>query len=122
MQCRVSPRVTSGNPLWASQRLARAQALGIRVDPEDEWLLSEFTWRLVGGYVATTLRRGGRNYMLYLHHCIVGMAWWHGEAVRHRNRDKLDNTRRNLVYSYGGGDAMRRRTTYATTPRELVDA
>ena len=81
------------------ERLARSRQLGIIVDEQDEWLLSTFTWRLVGGYVVTRHPLVGRVQYLYLHHMIAGMPIDRSLRVDHRDRNKLNNRRGNFRYT-----------------------
>ena len=80
------------------QRLARAHELGIIVDAEDEWLLTEYTWRLdSNGYVCTTITDLlGRRIQMYLHHCIVGVPLYAGDIADHIDRNIYNNSRCNL--------------------------
>lgn len=68
----------------------------ILVDPEDQWLLEEYTWHLnQDGYPRSILPEPDRQ-MIFLHHCIIGYPIWEGEEVDHIDRNKLNNRRSNL--------------------------
>lgn len=69
---------------------------GIVVDPEDMWLLEEYTWHIGSNdYPKTNLPDG--KYA-FLHHAIVGYPVFSGEEVDHINRNPRDNRRSNLRY------------------------
>jgi len=80
-----------------------AIARGILVDPEDEWLLEEYTWHLGPyGHPMTNLPRdeqGRRSSGVFLHHMIMGYPIWEGEEIDHINRNPQDNRRYNLRYA-----------------------
>jgi hypothetical protein len=80
-------------------RRQKAHDLGILVDPEDEWLLEEYSWHLANGYAVTSLRTeyGKRN--VFLHHCIMGQPIWEGDEIDHINRIRYDDRRGNLRYT-----------------------
>jgi len=87
------------NRLSPDERLARAREIGIIVDPQDEWLLSELTWRLsTKGYVEGTAYDGWWRKTVKLHHYIMGTPITKKIIVDHENRNKLDNRRQNLRY------------------------
>lgn len=77
----------------------------ILVDPQDEWLLEEYTWHVNNaGYACTNvvLEYGGegvrrRKYTL-LHHCIMGQPIRKGEEIDHINNNRIDDRRCNLRY------------------------
>ena len=85
--------------------LTGAEMVEIIVDPEDEWLLKQYTWHVGNkGYAATNvvLQYGGegtrrRKYTL-LHHCIVGQPIWGWDEIDHINHNRTDNRRCNLRY------------------------
>lgn len=87
------------NAYTAEERFALAIERGIIVDPEDQWLLSAYTWSVMNkGYVRTTLRGPRPTGYAMLHHCIVGQPIHDGIEVDHRDRSKLNNRRSNLHY------------------------
>lgn len=71
-----------------------------QVDDCDFEFLSQFTWTYSGGYAVTALSVYGRNYTTRMHRVI--MAAPAGLEVDHRNRDRLDNRRRNLRFCTRG--------------------
>jgi hypothetical protein len=85
----------------------------ILVDPEDEWLLEEYTWHISSdGYPVTNvvLQYGSegeriRKYTL-LHHCIMGQPIWEGEEIDHKNRIRHDCQRQNLQYITKSGNQI----------------
>jgi len=64
---------------------------GILLDPEDEYLLSRFKWRLVNGYLATNQMHGG---LVYLHRFLLNAP--KHVKIEHINNNKLDNRKGNL--------------------------
>jgi hypothetical protein len=81
------------------ERIALAAARGILVDPQDRWLLEEYTWHVDGGYVATNVPVPPYQMRARLHHCIMGQPIWEGDEIDHKNRNTLDNRRSNLRYA-----------------------
>jgi hypothetical protein len=81
------------------ERLRLAKKYGILVDPEDEWLLSDYTWTIhSSGYPATWMTLSYRvQRVVYLHHCIVGQAVSQRDEVCHLDRNKMNCRRSNLV-------------------------
>lgn len=75
----------------------------ILVDPEDEWLLEEYTWHLGPyGHPLVNLPRdedGTRLAGVFLHHMIMGYPILEGEEIDHINRNPQDNRRHNLRYA-----------------------
>jgi len=91
------------SPYSPEQRYARAIAMGVLVDPEDEWLLYAYTWsRHSLGYAYYAQGK------TWLHHCIVGFPIWEGDEVDHINRVKLDNRRCNLRYASRSDNQLNR--------------
>jgi hypothetical protein len=85
------------NRLTSEERAKRSKELGILVDPQDEWLLSAFTWRIsTKGYIETTMYDGAWRATVKLHHFITGVPIWEGKHIDHKNRNKIDNRRDNL--------------------------
>ena len=72
----------------------------VLVDPEDEWLLEEYSWYISSdGYAVTTLRMSeDKQKTVTLHHCIVGQPIREGEEIDHINRNRIDDRRCNLRY------------------------
>jgi hypothetical protein len=88
-----------GGPYSSSERLRRSQELGIIVDPQDEWLLSEYTWHVSKfGYAQGNVKLGHNRYLsVLLHHFITGVPI-HPFEVDHWDRNKMNNRRSNLRY------------------------
>lgn len=84
--------------LTYEQRLERSHSLGILVDPEDEWLLGQYTWDIRAGYVCTTVWDASTKtqHHALLHSCIMGVPIWKGTEIDHRDRNLLNNRRSNL--------------------------
>jgi hypothetical protein len=81
----------------AEERLTLAIERGIIVDPEDEWLLQNYTWHLNDdGYPRARMPETGQ--LVFLHHCIAGYPIWEGDEIDHEDRNKLNNRRGNLRY------------------------
>lgn len=86
-----------GRPFTREERRERSRQLGILVDPQDDWLLSEYTWiRHASLYIVHQAYIGGRIYTLFLHHFIMGMPIHEGIVIDHINRNPDDNRRSNL--------------------------
>lgn len=64
----------------------------VLVDEQDAERVARYRWHDCGGYVARSYREGGEPKTQYLHHFILGTA----AKTDHRNRDRRDNTRKNL--------------------------
>lgn len=80
---------------------------GIIVDEQDKWLLEEYTWSLNhDGYAVT--RIPGVNRKMFLHHCIVGYPIWEGDEIDHKDRNRVNNSRRNLHYVNHSGQMLNR--------------
>lgn len=88
------------------KRLQLAKERGILVDPEDEWLLEEYTWHLFTGYATTNVPTEHGYRRAFLHHCIVGQPIWEGEEIDHKNRVRSDDRRQNLRYVTKSRQAM----------------
>lgn len=67
------------------------QTVSVLIDPENEWLLKEYKWRLVNGYLATNQFYGG---LVYLHRYLLKAK--KGERVEFINGNKLDLRLSNL--------------------------
>jgi hypothetical protein len=82
----------------------------ILVDPEDRWLLDEYSWSISSdGYAITNVYAGYyKQRTVLMHHCIVGQPIWEGEEIDHINRVRLDNRRCNLRYVDGSTQALNR--------------
>jgi len=80
-----------------AERYSIALERGILVDPEDEWLLKTYTWRIENGYVRTDGGRHPNKWKMFLYHCIVGQPLW-GNVIDHIDRNPLNNRRSNLRY------------------------
>jgi HNH endonuclease len=87
------------------QKRQRAIKRGILVDPQDEWLLEEYTWYLrwdgYNTYAVTSLPRDerGNKQLVALHHMILGQPIWEGVEIDHINHNAADNRRDNLRYA-----------------------
>ena len=73
-----------------------------KVDPEDQELLSHYSWYLTDtGYWATRAKQnspvGVPHEMIYMHRLIMMPP--KGTEIDHINRDKLDNRKENLRYA-----------------------
>ena len=66
--------------------------IGVQIDPEDEWILLAYNWRMIRQYVGTTVK--GKT--LYLHRLVLKAE--PGQFVDHINNDKLDNRKSNLRF------------------------
>ena len=87
------------NHFKPGKRLAIAKRLGIVVDPDLEWLLSEYTWHINDkGYPTTNVRIGSHVFGVKLHHMVVGHAIDRSLEVDHVDRNKLNAQRGNLVF------------------------
>lgn len=85
------------SPYTSEQRLQRALRAGILVDAEDEWLLSAYTWSIhSSGFPTTWLYIDHKQYIVYLHHCIIGQAAFMNDECCNLSGDRLDNRRSNL--------------------------
>jgi hypothetical protein len=86
-------------PYTKEERLFIAAQLDIQVDPEDLWLLEEYTWSVSDRYPITWLKREPNRRRPYarLHHCIVGFPI-DGRDVDHRDGNTRNNRRGNLQY------------------------
>lgn len=79
-------------PISPEERLRKAQALGIIVDAQDEWLLSAFTWCKIGrSCFQTTIIRNGKRSWSYLSHMIMGepppgKQWRRHRCIKHDYR------------------------------------
>ena len=84
-------------PYTSGERLQRALELGIIVDEEDKWLLSAYTWSIhSSGFPTTWLYIERKQYIVYLHHCIMGQAAFIGDECCNLSGDRLNNRRNNL--------------------------
>jgi len=83
------------------QKKQLADSRGIIVDPEDAWLLEEYTWHVNSGYARAPMGRDeyGRTRTMFLHHAIMGEPIWEGDEIDHINRNTIDNSRQNLRYA-----------------------
>lgn len=79
----------------------------ILVDPQDEWLLDEFTWYVDElGYVLTNIPDGYyRQRIVRLHHYIAGQPI-DGCVIDHIDRDPSNNQRSNLRYATRSENAI----------------
>lgn len=76
----------------------------LQVDPEDEWLLTEFSWCSNGiGYAVSRIPELGE--LVFIHHLIMGKPL-DGLVIDHINRDPLDNRRCNLRYATKAENAI----------------
>lgn len=70
------------------------------VDDEDFEKVSKFTWGCVSHgkrfYARTTIKVGGKPYVLYLHRFIAGLKKGDGKQTDHINGNGLDNRKSNL--------------------------
>lgn len=89
----------------ATKRLTLAKERGILVDPQDEWLLKEYTWNLSNkGYPQTLITVVGGSHetrirvRAFLHHCIMGYPIRRDDEIDHINIHPWDNRRANLRY------------------------
>lgn len=68
----------------------------LKVDPEDEWVLSEFSWHINDwGYARAPIKQPDGSYRLTLLHRLL-LNPRENECVDHINGDKLDNRKPNL--------------------------
>lgn len=73
-----------------------------KIDPEDNYLLSQYTWYLSStGYLVTRGKQnspvGNPKEMIYMHRLIMMPP--KDMEIDHINRDKLDNRKENLRYA-----------------------
>lgn len=73
-----------------------------KLDPEDQPLLSQYTWYLTSsGYLATRAKQnspvGKEKELVYMHRLIMMPP--KGVEIDHINRDKTDNRKENLRYA-----------------------
>lgn len=83
------------------QKRKIAEERGIIVDPEDVWLLEEYTWSLnADGYAVTNFPRDVNGYRqrVHLHHAIMGQPIWGDDEIDHVNHNVTDDRRCNLRY------------------------
>jgi HNH endonuclease len=81
------------------RKTVRGNAPDLQVDPEDEWLLSAYTWGISStGHVRRAIREYGRQRIIYLHREIMG-AGPGDPLVDHINGNPLDNRRSNLRFA-----------------------
>jgi hypothetical protein len=73
--------------------------------------LSQYRWRVSGGYACTT-RNGGR---LAMHRLVIGAG--SGQVVDHANGNKLDNRRDNLRWATHGQNASNRSANHEAFSR-----
>jgi hypothetical protein len=97
------------------EKYAHAIALGIRVDPEDVWLLYAYRWYIAAQRYVMTHVPGENNQTMMLHHCIVGMPWSRSIVIDHIDRDTLHNCRINLRYIHQSENVMNSVRSDSTT-------
>ena len=72
-----------------------------RISRDDEYLM-QYRWHFHEGYAQRTIRENDRRRNVFMHRHIVqvimGRPLQNNEFVEHKNGDKLDNTRENLIY------------------------
>lgn len=89
------------------RRLQLAKERGILVDPQDHWLLEEYTWTInEDGYPHTRLPIS--RVRVFLHHAIMGYPIWEGDEIDHRDRCPVNNQRYNLRYTSRSGQMLNR--------------
>ena len=86
------------SPFTAQDKYEIAIERGYIVDPEDEWLLYEYTWSSKGKehpYAYTSRVIDGQRFFMMLHHMIVGSPI-NDYVVDHIDRNPKNNKRSNL--------------------------
>lgn len=73
-----------------------------KLDPEDVWILSQYTWYLTDtGYLATRAKQdspvGKPKELIYMHRLVMMPP--KGVEIDHINRIKTDNRKENLRYA-----------------------
>jgi hypothetical protein len=82
------------HPYSKELRVRLAYERGISVDPEDMWLIEDYTWNLdKDGYAVTNNRSDVGTCKL--HHCIIGCPLY-GYETDHTDEDRANNRRSNL--------------------------
>lgn len=82
-------------PLLARDGSVRAYAL---VDRSDAAFVNQWTWSLhSAGYAQRKVTVRGKQTRIYLHRALLGLVSGDGLEGDHRNRDRLDCRRQNLL-------------------------
>jgi hypothetical protein len=67
------------------------------VDADDYDRIARYNWSLRNGYARRLAMFGGKRRAVYMHREIVGATHGDGLQVEHRNGNKVDNRRANLL-------------------------
>lgn len=79
------------------KRLERLRSIGVLYDPEDEELLSKYSWFImVDGYAMARRVYPGEPQKVLMHRVLLGVSSDRAATVDHINRNRADNRRENL--------------------------
>ena len=91
-------RAKAATPEGEVKQIPLGEGFYAYVDAADYEWLSQWTWRLHNGYAA----RREKSKLIFMHREIMQAP--RGKVVDHKNRNKLDNTRRQSVGLHAAGE------------------